>query len=230
MDTLYFDTTQMGVAREITAAGILTSMIMSFVLGSLMATVYRWTHAGFSYSRSYVQTLVLGTICSTIMIIAIGNNLARGLGILGALAIIRFRTPIRDPRDLIFLFACLAVGISCGAQSFMVSILGALFFSFAAFYLNAAPFSSRREFEGLLRFILPSDSSSDLHLQEIFASYTSSAEMVAMREAIQGNALEYSYQLRLIDPTYKGDLLNALNKLQDIEEVSLVMQRSTVEI
>jgi len=219
-----------GPARELDGWQIATSLVLSFVLSSVMASVYRWTHAGFSYSRSVIQTLILGCICSTIMIVAIGNNLARGLGILGALAIIRFRTPIRDPRDLIFLLATLATGIACGAQSFQVAILGCASFSLTAFYLHAAPFSSRREFEGLLRFILPTGATLDANLQEIFSNYCSSAELVAMRKAIQGDALEYSYQLRLIDPTYKGDLLKAINQIETISDVSLIMQRSTVEI
>ena len=62
----------------------------------VFATVYRWTFQGFSYSRSFVHTMILGGMIVTMLIMAIGNNLARGLGILGTLAIIRFRTP--DPR------------------------------------------------------------------------------------------------------------------------------------
>jgi hypothetical protein len=54
--------------------------------------------------------------------------------------------------------------------------------------------------------------------------------LIGMREAAQGDVIEYSYQVRLIDPTYQADLLDALHKLEDITEVSLLMQRSTVEI
>ncbi|MEM7385956.1 MAG: DUF4956 domain-containing protein, partial [Verrucomicrobiota bacterium] len=100
---------------------------MSFVLGLFIASVYRWTHQGFTYARSFVHTMVLACIVITVMIIAIGNNMARGLGILGAMAFIRFRTPIRDPRDILFLFSCLAVGIASGSLGFSVAILGALF-------------------------------------------------------------------------------------------------------
>jgi hypothetical protein len=161
---------------------------------------------------------------------AIGNNMARGLGILGAMAFIRFRSPIRDPRDVIFLFACLAIGISCGAQTFMVGILGCICFGLAAFYLAWSPFASRREFEGLLRFMLPKDSPSMSVLDQIFITYCARTEVVATREAIQGEVMEYAYNVRLIDPTYKTDLVDAIAKLPDAQEVSLVMQRTTVEV
>ena len=99
---------------------IVMAMLMAFILSMAVAASYRWSHAGLSYSRGFVHTQVLGAIVTCMLIMAIGNNLARGLGILGTLAIIRFRTPIRDPRDIIFLFACLAIGIASGAAVFSV--------------------------------------------------------------------------------------------------------------
>lgn len=203
---------------------------MSFILSMAIAAVYRWTYQGLSYSRSFVHTQVLGAMVTCIMIMAIGNNLARGLGILGTLAIIRFRTPIRDPRDIIFLFACLAIGIASGAEVYSVAILGTISFCIAAAYLHWSPFASKREYEGLLRFMLPSDSTVDDRIQEIFREYCASSLLVAMREAVQGDMIEYSYQVRLIDPAYQPDLLDALHQIEEASEISLLMQRSTVEI
>ena len=222
--------TALGPSYSLSSMDIIFALSVSFVLGLVLATVYRWTHQGFSYARSFLHTMVLATVVITIMIMAIGNNMARGLGIMGAMAFVRFRTPIRDPRDIIFLFASLAIGIASGAQVFDVAIIGAIFFSLTALFLSWSPFASRREFEGLLRFMLPAESPSQQHVHDIFQKYTSSAELVAMREAIQGEVQEYSYQVRLLDPSYKTDLVDTLSKLEDISEVSLVMQRTTVEI
>ncbi len=69
-----------------------------------------------------------------------------------------------------------------------------------------SPFASRREFEGLLRFLLPPNSDSQNQVDNIFQRFTTHTELVAMREAIQGEVLEYSYSVRLIDPSYKTDL------------------------
>ena len=220
----------LGAMRSLVATEIFYSLCIAFVLALVLANVYRWTHQGFSYQRSFIQTLVLACITVSIMIMAIGNNMARGLGILGAMAFVRFRTPIRDPRDVIFIFASLAIGISCGAQVFVVAIMGTLFFAFTAFFLSWSPWASRREFEGLLRFMLPSQSKAAGTLPEIFGQYCTGSELVASREAIQGEVLEYAYQVRLIDPSYKVDLVDAIAKLPDASEVSLVMQRTTVEI
>ncbi len=209
---------------------VIISLATSFVLGMVLAKVYTWTHQGFSYARSFLHTIVLAAIVITIMIMAIGNNMARGLGIMGAMAFVRFRTPIRDPRDIIFLFIALATGIAVGAQVPMIAIIGVGFFSLTAVFLSASPFASRREFEGLLRFMLPSHGKGIERLNDITSQYCASCEMVAMREAIQGEVLEYSYQIRLLDPSYKVDLVDAVAKIPNISEVSLIMQRTTVEI
>jgi uncharacterized membrane protein YhiD involved in acid resistance len=216
--------------NELILPQVFVSLCTSFVLGLVLASVYRWTHQGFSYARSFIHTIVLSSLVITIMVMAIGNNMARGLGILGAMAFIRFRTPIRDPRDIIFLFASLALGISAGAQVYDIAIVGTLFFAGAAFFLTYSPFASRREFEGLLRFILPNDSRSEEEIDRIFQEYTRSADLLAARDAIQGEAVEYTYQVQLIDPSFKTDLIDAISNLPGSSDISLIMQRTTVEI
>jgi len=223
--------TVFGPGRVLGIEQILCAISACFVLTMSIATVYQWTYRGLSYSRSFVHTLVLGGLVSCMLIMAIGNNLARGLGILGTLAIIRFRTPIRDPRDIIFLFACLAIGIASGAAVFSVAIVGTILFCLAAVYLHWSPFASRREYEGLLRFIMPPDQpEAEEKIREVLRHCCSAYQLIAMREAVQGDVLEYSYQIRLIDPSYQTDLLEGLHGIEEVSDTNLLMQRSTVEI
>lgn len=219
-----------GPARVLGIEQLLCAILVSFALSMVIAAVYRWTYQGLSYSRSFVHTQVLAALVTTILIMAIGNNLARGLGILGTLAIIRFRTPIRDPHDIIFLFACLAIGIASGAAVFSVAVVGTIAFCAAALFLHWSPFASLRVYEGLLRFNLPPGSWSREKVREVLGKYCSSAVLVAMREAVQGEAIEFSYQVRLIDPTFHADLLEEMRAIEDISEVNILMHRATVEI
>ncbi len=219
-----------GPARILGPEQIAGAILVSFILSMMVANVYRWTYQGLSYSRSFVHTQVLGSVVSCIMIMAIGNNLARGLGIVGTLAIIRFRTPVRDPRDIIFLFMSLAIGIAAGSSAYAIAAIGTVFFCVFALYLHFSPFASRRDYEGLLRFLRPPDQPLQGEVEKLFHRYCASFLLVAMREAIQGEMIEYAYQIRLTDPSYRADLLTRLNAIPGISEVSLVMQRSTVEI
>ncbi len=219
-----------GPAPLLSVEQILASILASFVLSMASATVYRWTYQGFSYSRAFVHSQVLGSVISCMMIMAIGNNLARGLGIVGTLAIIRFRTPIRDPRDIIFLFMGLGAGIASGAGAYAIAVSGTAVFCAVALFLHWSPFASRREYEGLLRYMRRPDAPSQSRIEETLHKYCSSYLLVAVREAVQGDLIEHSYQIRLADPAYRSDLIQKLNAIEGVSDVSLLMQRSTVEI
>ena len=99
-----------------------------------------------------------------------------------------------------------------------------------AMLLHVSPFASRREYEGLLRFILPAGPEIDQEVQRILKQFCSSFYLIAMREAIQGESLEFSYQVRLLDPTLRADLIHQLTSIKEVEDATLMMQRSTIEI
>ena len=91
---------------------IMYSFLWAFLLSSIIAITHRVTFTGDYYPRNFFQSLILGAVVTTLVMMAIGDSLARGLGVFGAMAIIRFRTRIDDPRDVLFLFAALSTGIS----------------------------------------------------------------------------------------------------------------------
>ncbi len=222
--------TVFGPARVLGLEQILCSVLMSFVLCTLVTSAYRWTAETLTYSRSFIQAMVLSGVITCVIILAIGNNLARGLGILGTLALIRFRSHIRDPRDITFLFATLAIGIATGATVFSVAIVGTLAFCGIALYLHYSPYSSRREYEGLLRFVAPTGAGLQGSLDRIFEEFCSQVQLIALRDAIQGEGVEHAYQVRLRDPSCRQDLIEAIRELPTVDNVSILMQRSTVEI
>ena len=190
---------------------VLASLGLSFLLAALCAIVYQYTFRGFTYSRSYVQSLILGSIVTCTLIMAVGSNVARGLGILGTLTIIRFRVPIRDPRDAMFLFAALGAGIACGAGGYVVSVAGTCFFAATAALLHVLPFASRREYEGMLRFsMLVGDKEAESALQRILTQYCVSFAVLGVCDCQQGERAEFAYQVRLSDPAYQQDFIKAL--------------------
>ena len=217
-------------ARILNTEQIVCSLLMSFVLCSVFAFIYRVTFQGLSYSRAFIHAMILGGMIVAMMIMAIGNNLARGLGILGTLAIIRFRTPIRDSRDMMFLFVCLGIGIACGAGTYGVAVIGTIMVGGVALLLNYSPYASRRNYEGMLTFIAPSEGDNDSDITDTVQHCCSGFHMIAMREAVQGNAVEYSYQVRLLDPSYQKELIEKLAAVEGVGDVQLMMQRTTVEL
>jgi len=219
-----------GTTQWLGAEQIIASLLISFLLSTAIAAVYRWTFQSLSYSRSFVHTMILSSMVVSMIIMAVGNSLAHGLGILGSLAIVRFRTPVRDTRDMTFLFACLGVGVACGSAVYGVAALGTLVICGAAVLLHWSPFATRRQHEALLRYILPSDSVSDARVKEIMQRTCSAFSLVAVREIRQGELNEYCYQIRLLDPAYQSEIISRLGEIEDLTEPNLLFHRSTVEL
>jgi uncharacterized membrane protein YhiD involved in acid resistance len=231
MDPRVLDFLASGSTQSTNIQQVIASILLSFVLCSVIAKLYQVTFQSLSYSRSFVHTLILGGMITCMVMMAVSNNIASGIGVLGALSLIRFRTVVRDPRDMMFLFAALGIGISCGAGMFAIAISGCILLSSVIVLLHFAPFATHRRYEAMLRFLVETnDDTARVEVDGIMSECCSAYMLIAMREAVQGDLLEYSYQVRLIDPSYQVDIVKKLEALGSIAEVNLVMQRTTVEL
>lgn len=119
---------------------VLLTFLVAFVCASLIALTYYYTTPVTLKTSNYIQALILSAVIATMILQSIGDNVASGLGILGALTVINFRTSFRDPRDIIFMFATLGVGIACGSYVFPIALTGTLLFCALAFGLTLTPF------------------------------------------------------------------------------------------
>ncbi len=205
-------------------------ILLSYVLSIVIAVTYVKTYLGLSYSRSYVHAMILGAIVVCCAMQAIGDNLARGLGMVGALSIIRFRTNLKEPRDMIFLFAALAVGIACGVHAYNIAIVMALGFSVCAFTLYSSPFSQNLLFDGMLRFSMPSSGAQTMNLEKILAQHCQRFSLVTLRETRQGDAMDYAYQIKLKRRYTFNHLVGKLNEIESIRGVNFLLQNATLEV
>ena len=205
-------------------------ILLSFILSTMLAFVYQKTYRGLSYSRNYVQSIVLLSIISAMVIQAIGDSLARGLGIMAAMAIIRFRTNFKDPRDTLFLFASLAAGISCGAFSFVVAIFGTMAFSIIALILYYSPLGPGRFFDGMLRLSMPTQNDKISEFQAIMEKHCRAFSLVTIREVEQGRRMDYAYHVKLRKPKTCEEFLGALKSIHNVQQVNLMMQEATVDL
>jgi len=120
----------------------LFSILLSFALSTVMAFTYHFTNKGSAFSRNFFQAMVLSSIVSCMVIMAVGNNLAAGFGIIGAIAIIRFRMRIENPRNIIFIFASLSVGIAAGVYGYYIALAGTAVFCLVVVLLYYSPYGT----------------------------------------------------------------------------------------
>lgn len=121
---------------SISAVQITVSVLMALLLGLLIYFVYRVTYTGTAYSANFGQSLVYMAVITTVVMTTIQSNLALSLGMVGSLSIIRFRTAVKEPRDIMFLFWSISVGISCGAAVFVPGLLGSAVIAVLAFVFS----------------------------------------------------------------------------------------------
>jgi len=225
-DTLTVQTT----SGNPTIITILYTVLLSFALSTLIGVVYEKTFRGLSYSRSFVQALILASIVAATVMQAIGDSLARGLGMLGALAIIRFRTNLKDPRDIIFIFASLAAGIACGVNGYSIAVAGTLGFCAAVLVLYVSPFGQAGYFDGMLRFTIENDVQDKSRLEAILEKHCKVFALITLRDMAQGKRLDYAYHVKLRQHVKKEDLIDSLSGVASIKGLQLMMQETTVEL
>ena len=108
---------------ELTATMILVGLTISFIHGLIISNLYLKTYSGFSFDKTFSFTLILLTVIVSLVMMVISTNIALSLGLLGSLSIIRFRTVIKDSRDMAFLFWAIAMGLTVGAKYFYLSFI-----------------------------------------------------------------------------------------------------------
>ncbi len=209
---------------------VIYTVLLAFLLSTLIAITYEKTFRGLSYSRNFIQALVLSSIVAATVMHAIGDSLASGLGMMGALAIIRFRTSLKDPRDIVFMFSALASGIACGVNAHQVAIVGTLGFCLAAFVLYASPFGQTSYFDGMLRFNIENSVKSKDLIGSVLKYYCKTFALITLRDIAQGHRLDYAYHIKLKKGKTRTGLISELQKITSIEGVNLLLQETTIEL
>jgi uncharacterized membrane protein YhiD involved in acid resistance len=200
------------------------SVLLAFLLSSLIVFTYEKSSRDVVPPDHFIQSLILMAIVTATIMESIGDSMARGFGIFGALAILRFRINITNPRNVAFIFASMAVGIACGVNSFVNAIIGTTAFCLIAFFLRLTPYGHKNNLLGQLRFNLIADSpqldkAQDI-IRELCRSYVLKRYRITSTEQ-KGDVIEYGYELRLQNEMQGIELTRALQKLPDVNDVRL---------
>jgi len=221
---------------------VIYTMLLAFMLSVILAFTYEKTTRDLVVSKNYLQALVLASIVSATVMQAIGDSLARGLGMLGALAIIRFRTTLKHPRNMMFMFASLAVGISCGVYGFNIAVIGTLTFCIVAILLRFSPFSEVEHLVGTLKFHMNQDRFlSEEEVRKIIKPFCSKyvlqrIQTVSKKDKVpEGeppsttNRVEYDIQLILKKKVSEKDFIEKMKSMENFDNVRFAIKNVVAE-
>ncbi|MDZ4748875.1 MAG: DUF4956 domain-containing protein [Saprospiraceae bacterium] len=200
------------------------AVLLTFLLSSLIVFTYEKSSRDVVPPDHFIQSLILMAIVTATIMESIGDSMARGFGIFGALAILRFRINITNPRNVAFIFASMAVGIACGVNSFVNAIIGTLAFCLIAFFLRWTPYGHKNNLLGQLRFNLLADSTQleNAHdiIRELCRDHVLKRYRITSTEQ-KVDMIEYGYELRLQNEMQGIQLTRRLQQLSDINDVRL---------
>ncbi len=217
-------------SQDSVGLSVVYASLLTAVLSGLIAWTYGATFHGLSYSRNYVQSMVLISIAAATVMQAIGDSVARGLGIMGALAVIRFRTSFTDPKDLVFMFASIAAGLGCGIYAWMISVVGTVAFCGTAWILFRADIGDHLAIDGLLRFTVEDGDASRDPIAAEFKRNLRHFALVSMREVSGGKRLDCAYQIKFRRGHDASKLLKGLSSVPTLTGLHFMMQESTTEL
>jgi uncharacterized membrane protein YhiD involved in acid resistance len=194
------------------------SFLWAFLLSSIIAITHRLTFTGDYYLTNFFQSLILGALVTALVMMAIGDSLARGLGVFGAMAIIRFRTRIDDPRDVLFLFAALSTGLAIGVFGYTISFTGTILFCAVAFLLHYSPFRSVVHQQRLF-FTLTTTQQLEAALP-IIKKYCPGYRQLSM-QTNKENTIRYQFGVALKKGVTGAELVEELKSVEGIEQIRL---------
>lgn len=189
-------------------------MILAFALGLFIYLVYKKTYAGVMYSASFGVTLVALTMITAFVILAVTSNVVLSLGMVGALSIVRFRTAIKEPMDIAFLFWAIAAGIVLAAGLIPLAVFGSV-----AIGIIILIFANRKEHSNPYIVVLRCDGHASETAALQFLKENTEKCVVKSKSARRGE-LEVNYEIRL--RTDDTDFVNALSMMDGVESAVLV--------
>jgi hypothetical protein len=199
------------------------SLVAALLCGLALSWLYRRTYRGPSYSIAFDRSLVTLTMITAIVIMVIGNNLARAFGLVGAMSIVRFRTAVKDPQDLVFIFFSLAVGLAAGVGLYSLALGGTVLVGLVIFVMSRTNYGASRERELVVQIaFMPSAGGGEpAHVYSpVMDRFCREFHLLGARAA-NGGLLDLTFYARLLNPGSAPDLTAALQALPQVPNVNV---------
>ena len=199
---------------SVTPLDMFLALALSFCIGLYIFLIYKKTYAGVMYSSSFGVTLIAMTMISTFVILAVTSNVVLSLGMVGALSIVRFRTAIKEPLDIAFLFWAIAAGIVLAAGMIPLAVIGSVIIG-----LILLLFVNRKGHVNPYIVVLQCENQAGEKAATDFLK-AHSARMNIKSKSVQKHAIELNYEIRLKDEN--TDFMNELADLNGVSNAVLV--------
>lgn len=193
----------------------LIGLFMAFAIGLFIYAVYKKTFSGVIYSHTFNISLIIMTMATALIIMGISSNVLLSLGMVGALSIVRFRTPIKDPMDLVYLFWAIVAGILCGAGFIPLVIIGSLLIGLVlVLFVNKITIQNP-----YLLIVKYGGEGVESQLESLLSKVTNK-HMMKSKSIMNGNQVEITYEVRMKKD--QSQVVNNVTNLSGVESAIML--------
>ena len=215
--TNFSDIFKSGFLENMTSVSLLDmtiTLVLAFGLGLFIFLVYKKTYSGVMYSSGFGGTLVALTMITAMTILAVTSNVVLSLGMVGALSIVRFRTAIKEPMDIAFLFWAIAAGIVLAAGMLPLAVFGSVMIGIVMLiFMNR-----KAKHNPYIAVISCANHDAEILANEYLAKHVE--KMVIKSKTAQDGLIELNYEVRL--KSENVDFITALSQLEGVRSAVLV--------
>lgn len=199
---------------------LLLSLLLAFLAGHVVAWVYMLTHSGLSYSRSFVNSLVVLPMIVSLVMGVLSNNLVIAFGLMAIFAIVRFRNILRDTLDTTYILASIVAGMACGTQKFATAVIGTAVVAAVLVYLRLTLFGSRHRYDYILNLHVDRPLAQRPEVARVLQRHSLRVHCASQRTSEGYPGTDLSYRLLLRDSERAEDLLTELRTLEGVSRVT----------
>ena len=198
---------------NLTPMKMVIALLMGFVVGVIIAFVYKKCYRGVLYSPSFAMTLVMLTLITTPVVMCIKSDIALSMGMVGALSIVRFRTAVKDPMDTAYMFWALTMGILLGAELYVIALVVVLGISVVLFLMTFVKFTNPNAYLLVLHYDEEAEYDINQQLRRTVKQRRLRSKTVTRAGA------EMTYEVRLDN---KQDLVTSMLNIEGVHDATLV--------
>lgn len=217
------------VAEQLTAISVLQILASSIVIGLVISLTYLLTHKKEGYSQAFCVALIVLAPIVGMVILLIGNNVARAFSLAGAFALIRFRSAPGDPKDIAFVFMSVTMGLACGMGFWVYAALAAVIICALIFVLHFTNFAGKKGDHYVLKITVPETLNYVGAFDEVLGKYCHDFKMSRVKSVDFGALFELSFDINMKDTSQIREMMDDVRALNGNLKIMLATPESVVK-
>ncbi|MDE5974752.1 MAG: DUF4956 domain-containing protein [Eubacterium sp.] len=217
------------IASSLTIVSVLEILASSVIIGLVISLVYLFTHKKEGYSQAFCVALILLAPIVGLVILLIGNNVARAFSLAGAFALIRFRSAPGDPKDIAFVFLSVVMGLACGMGYWLYAAIATVVICLVIIILHITNYAGKKGDVYTLKITVPETLNYVGAFDETLNKYTNSFKLVKVKSVDFGALFELSFTVELKDDKQMREMLDDLRAMNGNLKIMLSTEAPAVK-